>query len=77
MMPELICPDHATLVYLEALDARITAILRLSGETNAWHLLHRLRQEVRQEIAAGWAGLDQVAEEMEAADLREREMLAD
>jgi hypothetical protein len=63
-MPELIAPDHSTLTYLETLEARLAAIQILSGGTCAWASIRRLREEVRQEIAAGWEGLERMAEEM-------------
>jgi len=76
-MPDLMCPDHATLTYLEAIESRLTAILPLAAGTNAWRHLKRLREDVRQEIAAGWADLNQMADEMMAADASVADCYAD
>jgi hypothetical protein len=71
-MPELTYPTHDVILYLEALESRLAGILPLAAGSNAWRFLHGLREELRQEIAAGWEGLNQMAEEMMAEGLREQ-----
>jgi hypothetical protein len=71
-MPELICPTHDTLAYLEAIEGRLAHIQVMAAGTGAWSGVKRLRNDLRAEIAAGWAELERSCEEMMAAELREK-----